>query len=134
MMSAIGARRRCSRLGRMKSTKLVVGLLAVSLLVNAYLLATRSSDNAEPGATSTTVARAERRGELPALPRAGLPSGGTASAQDDGETTVRDREAALTAELLKSQAALAKHQSDLDRLRQSADRSPALEEQGKAAL
>jgi hypothetical protein len=117
----------------MKS-KLVTGLLVVSLFVNAYLLATRSSGNPEPGATSATVARAERRGELPALPRAALPPGGTASAQDDGETTAREREAALTAELLKSQAALAKHQSDRDRLRQSADRSPALEEQGKVAL
>jgi hypothetical protein len=104
-----------SKLAAMSSVKVVTGLLVASLITNVYLLTTRSSGSSELAARSSAGAvHGERRGERWALsretPAPGLPVSDPAdrASLDPG---AREREAALTAQLLKAQAALEEYRT-----------------------
>lgn len=115
----------------MRNVKVLASLLVVSLIANAYLLVTRSSGPAERAGSTPPVAsvRGEPRAVLPPSSRPAPASSGTAS-----EPEVREREAALTGQLLRSQAELEEHRPLAERFKQSADRSPEIEQQIKPTL
>ena len=122
----------------MNSAKVVMGLLVASLITNVYLLASRSWGNSALAARgSSGTAHGERRGELSAplrtTPAPGLPASDPAerASLDPG---AREREAALTAQLLKAQAELEEYRPLDERFKRAAERSPELEEQARAAL
>jgi hypothetical protein len=122
----------------MNSAKVVMGLLVASLITNVYLLATRSSGSSALAARSSSgTAHGERQGAFSApsrgTPAPGLPASDPAecASLDPG---AREREAALTAQLLKAQAALEEFRPLSERFEQAAERSPEIEEQARAAL
>jgi hypothetical protein len=104
-----------------RATALTAALVA-SLIANVYLLIGRPSDGARMVGPPS---HAERRGELPPLPRPA-----TNGAPADREAPAR--EAALTAQLLQTQAALEAQR--MPEFRAHPDRSPEVEAQVKAAL
>jgi len=88
----------------MKRMTVLSGAFIVSLIANIYLVVTRPSDSAERGAVSSSnPARSGRRGELLALSRV-APGPGEARPSADDDSATREREATLTAQLLKAQA------------------------------
>jgi len=122
----------------MNSAKVVMGLLVASLVTNVYLLAARSSGSSALAARSSSgTAHGELRGALSApsrgTPAPGLPASDPAecASLDPG---AREREAALTAQLLKAQAELEEHRPLNERFQPAAERSPELEEQARAVL
>jgi hypothetical protein len=118
----------------MKRMTVLTGAFIVSLIANIYLLVTRASDSAERGAVSSSnPARSSRRGELPALSRV-APGPGEARPSADDDSAAREREATLTAQLLKAQAALDEHRPLNEHFQDSLERSPEMEEQATAAL
>src|SRR5262249_50754178 len=112
-------------------------VLIVSLVANVYLFVTRNSAGQESAMSGHVATLSERRGELPipsrAAPRAGAPSGEPAE-RAGNDPAAREREAALTAELLKAQAELEEHRPLPDRFQRGGERSPDTEEQARAAL
>jgi hypothetical protein len=130
----------------MTNVKVMTGALVVSLIANVYLLATRSSETStSPGTNRSGSKLAERAGGIPTIarvapgkvssdPNATEPGAERPEQGAEGDPEARKREAALTAELLKIQAALEEHRPLNERFKQSAERSPEIEEQIKPAL
>jgi len=120
----------------MNRTTVVTGVLIASLSANVYLLVTRSSGTSGSATSPPVATRSERRGELPVLSRA-VPARAASGEPAEGEVNnpgTREREAALTRELLKAQAELEEHRPLPDRFQRGGERSPETEEQARAAL
>lgn len=80
--------------------------------------------------------RSERHGEL-AIPSRAVPARAASGEPAEGvvnDPAAREREAALTGELLKAQAELEEHRPLPDRFQHGGERSPESEEQARAAL
>lgn len=120
----------------MNRTTLVTGALIASLSANVYLLVTRNPGASGSAMSPHVATRSERRGELPILSR-GVPARAASGEPAEGvvnDPATREREAALTRELLKAQAELEEHRPLPDRFQQGGERSPETEEQARAAL
>jgi hypothetical protein len=120
----------------MNRTRLVTGVLIASLSANVYLLVTRNSGASGSAVSPHVATRSERRGELPILSRA-VPARAASGEPAEGvvnDPATRERDAALTRELLKAQAELEEHRPLPDRFQRGGERSPETEEQARAAL
>lgn len=120
----------------MNRTRLVTGVLIASLSANLYLLVTRNSGAPGSAMSPHVATRNERRGELP-MPSRAVPARAASGEPAEGvvnDSATREREAALTREVLKVQAELEEHRPLPDRFQQGGERSPDTEEQARAAL